>query len=302
MHAMAHSRNFVLGLSKGGFHRLSYCDWGDVRSRHIVLCVHGLTRNARDFDVLAAALQAQCRVVCPDLVGRGKSDWLADKSEYGYPQYLADMTTLIARASADHCADAAIDWVGTSIGGLIGMLLAAQPGTPIRRLILNDIGPLLPRPALERIIGYLGKAPGFASIEDAQSYIRTVSAPFGPLTDGEWRHLTEHSVSRDTTGTWRLNYDPGIAQNFSALPAADLALWEIWDRIRCPVLVLRGMESDLLRHDTAQEMCRRGPKASLIEFPGVGHAPALMAEDQVAAVKDFLLAPDPRPAEPRITA
>ena len=289
---MATRRNSFLGLSKSGFHRISYCDWGDPSSKHIVVCVHGLTRNARDFDALAMSLQADCRVVCPDLAGRGKSEWLADKSDYGYPQYGADMTALLARVTAHHAADATIDWVGTSVGGLIGMLLAAQPGSPIRRLVMNDIGPLLPRAAIERIMSYVGKATDFRSFADAEQYVRTVSAPFGPLTDAQWRHLTEHSVSESAAGAWRLNYDPGIAQNFDAMPAQDIALWEVWDNVRCPVLVLRGMESDLLTRATADAMCRRGPPTRIVEFEGVGHAPALMAAEQIASIRDFLLEPD----------
>jgi pimeloyl-ACP methyl ester carboxylesterase len=287
--SMSMSRQSLLGLSKAGFHRVSYCEWGDPAAQRLVICVHGLTRNARDFDMLARTLSTHCRVVCPDLVGRGQSEWLADKSDYAYPQYLADMTALIARASASLPAGDAIDWVGTSIGGLIGMLLAAQPGTPIRRLVLNDVGPLLPKAALSRIASYVGKAPEFESFDAAERYIRDVSAPFGPLTDPQWHHLAEHSVGRTPSGSWRLNYDPGIAQTFKDLPQTDISLWPVWDRITCPVLVLRGSASDLLSIDTADAMTRRGPKARVVEFPGVGHAPALMAAEQLAAVREFLL-------------
>ena len=287
------SRRSVLGLSKDGFHRINYCDWGDPSASQVVVCLHGLTRNARDFDVLARALEPHGRIVCPDLVGRGQSDWLVDKSQYAYPQYLADMTAVIARASAGLAEPSRIDWVGTSIGGLIGMLLAAQPGNPIRRLVVNDIGPLLPRAARERIATYVGTAPQFASFEEAERYIRTVSARFGPLTDAQWRHLAEHSVHRSATEGWRLNYDPDIAVTFRALPQSDIALWDVWDRITCPVLVLRGEQSDLLPRETAEAMTRRGPRAELVEFAGVGHAPALMAEDQVDAVRSFLLAQQP---------
>lgn len=284
------SRNFIHGLSASGFHRMSYTEWGDAHAAHVVFCVHGLTRNARDFDTLASALEPCCRVLCPDIVGRGQSDWLARKDDYGYPQYLADMTALIARATATSPAGTVIDWVGTSMGGLIGMLLAAMPRAPIRRLVMNDVGPFIPRQALERIARYVGKAPRFASLDEAQSYVRTVSAPFGPLTDDEWRHLTEHSMRRDADGAWSMNYDPGIAQAFARTPLEDVSLWASWDRIEQPVLVLRGAQSDLLLASTAAEMCRRGPKARVIEFDDIGHAPALMADDQVRAVCGFLLA------------
>lgn len=282
------SRKSYLGLSQSGFHRLSYTEWGDERSPHVVICVHGLARNARDFDALAQALAPRCRVLCPDVAGRGQSDWLARKEDYAYPQYLADMTVLIGRATAHLPTDARIDWVGTSMGGLIGLLLAAQPRHPIRRLVLNDVGPFVPKAAIERIASYLGKAHAFASFEEAERYVRVVSAPFGPLTDAQWRHLTEHSVHREPDGSWVLNYDPGIAVPL-AHQVRDVDLWAYWDRIDCPVLVLRGVESDLLLAHTAQEMTRRGPRAQLIELAGIGHAPALLTADQIAPIRDFLL-------------
>jgi len=283
------TRSEFQGLSPQGFHRVSYTEWGDASARRIVLCVHGLTRNARDFDTLAQALESDYRVICPDVVGRGQSEWLADKNGYGYPQYLADMAALIARVTERLGPHARIDWVGTSMGGLIGMLLAALPGNPIRRLVMNDVGPLVPRAALARIGLYVGKAPRFASVEDAERHVRYVSAPFGPLTDDQWRHLTLHNLRRDEDGTWRMSYDPGIAAPFANLPAQDIDLWDTWDRIACPVLVVRGKESDLLLPATASEMMRRSPKAKLVEFAGIGHAPMLMAADQVAAIREFLL-------------
>jgi pimeloyl-ACP methyl ester carboxylesterase len=286
------SRKYLLGLSASGFHRVSYTEWGDARSPHVVVCVHGLTRNARDFDALAQALQERCRVICPDVVGRGQSGWLARKEDYAYPQYLADMTALLARATADLQPDARIDWVGTSMGGLIGILVAAQPGHPIRRMVLNDIGPFVPQAALARIALYVGKTPRFASLDEAERYVRIVSAPFGPLTDAQWRHLTEHNVRREPDGSFVMNYDPGIAETLATRRLQDIDLWALWERIDCPVLAVRGMESDVLLPATAQEMTRRGPPTRLIELAGIGHAPALMAADQVQAVCDFLLARD----------
>jgi pimeloyl-ACP methyl ester carboxylesterase len=285
------SRKYLLGLSPSGFHRLSYTDWGDTAAPHVVICVHGLTRNARDFDFLAQALESRCRVICPDVVGRGQSDWLARKEDYAYPQYLADMTVVIARATEHLPREARIDWVGTSMGGLIGMLLAAQPGNPIRRMVLNDVGPFFPKTALERIAFHVGKAPRFSNLDEAERYVRIVSAPFGPLSDVQWRHLTEHNVHQEADGAWVMNYDPGIATAFAARRGQDIDLWSTWDRIACPVLTVRGMDSDVLQQATAHEMTRRGPRARLIELPGIGHAPVLMAADQVQAVRDFLLAP-----------
>ena len=272
-----------LGLSAKGFHRLVYWEWGEARQAPVLLCAHGLTRQGRDFDALAAALAPHYRVACPDIVGRGQSDWLADKSGYGYPQYCADMATLIARLGSE-----TVDWVGTSMGGLIGMMLAAFPKSPIRRLVLNDIGPLVPKRGVERLAKYVGKDPRFPSLAAAIAYMREVAAPFGALSDDEWRHLTVHGVREEPDGSWRLAYDPAIAAPFQG-EIKDLDLWSLWDRIRCPTLVLRGAASDLLLPETAAEMMRRGPQAKLVEIAGCGHAPALMAAEQIAHVREFLL-------------
>jgi pimeloyl-ACP methyl ester carboxylesterase len=243
--------------------------------------VHGLTRNGRDFDALAQALAPSFRVLCPDIVGRGLSDWLPNKQDYGYPLYLSDMTALIARSNVQ-----SVYWVGTSMGGLIGIMLAAQSATPIQKLVVNDVGPLVPKAALERLAMYVGKAPSFESVDDYERYLRQVAAPFGPLTDEQWRHLAQTSSRRNDDGRFGPAYDPGIANAFSG-PLQDVLLWPLWDAISCPTLVLRGAQSDLLLAETAAEMTRRGPKALLKEFDGVGHAPALMAADQIEAVCGF---------------
>lgn len=271
-------------LGPHGFHRVAYCEWGEAENPRVLVCVHGLTRNARDFDTLAQALAPDYRVVCPDVVGRGQSQWLSYKQDYGYPLYLSDMAALIARTGAQQ-----VDWVGTSMGGLIGMMLAAQSDAPIGRLVINDVGPFIPRQALERLAGYVGKAPRFATLAEFEQYLRTIAAPFGPLTDAQWQHLAGHSSRRHDDGTFRVAYDPAIGEAFPT-PAQDVSLWPVWDAVRCPTLVLRGAASDLLRRETADEMMRRGPKARLVEFDHIGHAPMLMADDQVAVVREFLLA------------
>ena len=272
-------------LGPHGFHRVVYYEWGDVANPRVVLCVHGLTRNGRDFDALAQALAPRFRVLCPDIVGRGMSDWLGHKQDYGYPLYLCDMAALIARSGAQQVA-----WVGTSMGGLIGMMLAAHAATPVARLVLNDVGPFIPRAALERMSMYVGKAPSFATQEQLEQYLRLVMAPFGTLSDAQWRHLARHSARRTDDGSIGVSYDPAIGNAFAA-PLDDVSLWPVWDAVRCPTLVLRGKESDLLLRDTAVEMTRRGPNARLHEFAGVGHAPALMCEDQIAVVKQYLEQP-----------
>ncbi len=279
-------------LSPGGFVRLAWAEWGDEAAARTVLCVHGLTRNGRDFDVLAAALAAAgWRVVAPDVLGRGRSEWLRRPEDYSYPVYLAAIAALIGRLGVD-----SVDWIGTSMGGLIGMMLAAQPGTPIRRLVLNDIGPFIPKAALQRIADYVGHDPRFEALAAVEAYLRHVHAPFGALTDEQWRHLAEHGAVPADRGHLRLHYDPAIAQAFKAAPLDDIALWPIWEAVACPALVLRGAESDLLSHPTAEEMTRRGAAASrglvrLSTIAGAGHAPALMAADQIAIVREFLAAP-----------
>lgn len=272
-----------LGLGPHGFHRIHYTEWGKAGGAVPVICAHGLTRTGRDFDFLARTLAVERRVVCPDFPGRGRSQWLPVGADYGYPVYLADLAALIARLDA-----AAVDWVGTSMGGLVGMMLAAQADSPIRRLVLNDVGPFVPRAALRRIREYVGEAPTFDRLEALEAYLRRVHAPFGPLTDAQWRHLAEHGSRRIGDGRWVLHYDPAIAAPLRNAPDADVDLWAVWDRVRCPVLVLRGTESDLLLPDTARAMTERGPRAEVVEIPGVGHAPALMADDQIRLIRDWL--------------
>ena len=276
--------NSVLGLTTQGFHRVAYTEWGERNAEPAVVCVHGLSRNGRDFDYLAAALQPDRRVVCPDIVGRGRSDWLADKQLYSLLTYCADLTALLARLDSQ-----VVDWVGTSLGGLIGMILAAQPNSPIRRLVLNDAGPFVPKAAPQRLLAYVGLAPSFPTVADAETYLRKVLAPFGALTDEQWAHLTRHSVRQSASGDYSMAYDPGIVAPMKAVPLQDWDLWPVWDQIRCPVLVLRGADSDVLLPEIAAQMQRRGPGAEVVEFAGVGHAPALMAPEQIEVIRRWLL-------------
>ena len=269
-------------LSPHGLHRVVYDEWGDPANARVVICVHGIGRNARDFEDLAAALADTHRVLAVDMPGRGRSDWLADPSDYVFPTYLSVLTALIARSGAE-----SVDWVGTSMGGLLGITLAALPGTPVSRLVVNDVGPRIEPAALERLRGYFGLDPTFATYEEIAQYVRAVSAPFGPLTDAQWDRLTKSIVRRRADGRWGRAYDPGIAVPFRA-SAAPPDLWKLWDAIRCPTLVLRGKESDLLSAATVGEMATRGPRPAVIEFDGVGHAPMLLSSDQIAPVVGFL--------------
>ena len=271
-------------LGPSGFHRLVYNEWPGPEGAPTLICVHGLTRNAKDFDVIAEALSANYRVVCPDMPGRGRSDYLKNPAEYGFPLYLSDIAALVARLNVE-----SVDWLGTSMGGLIGMMLAAQPGQPIRRLVLNDVGALLSKSGLERIGSYVGLDPVFRSLEAMESAVRERFAAFGVKGDAELRKLTEDSARLRPDGGYGFAYDPRIGDPFKTGPINDVDLWPVWDAIKCPTLLLRGAESDLLTAEVAEEMTRRGPRAKLIALAGVGHAPALLSPDQIGAVRDFLL-------------
>jgi pimeloyl-ACP methyl ester carboxylesterase len=266
---------------------MSYIEWGAADNPRVLICVHGLTRNCRDFDALAEAMSAEYRVVCPDVVGRGLSNHLRDPNGYGIPQYVADMVTLIARLDVEK-----VDWVGTSMGGLIGMALAAQEGSPIARLLLNDVGPLITVDSLKRIADYVGIDPTWGSVEEASAYIRLISAPFGDLSDAQWQHLTETSIALRADGRWGFRYDPKIATPFkAAFVDQDINLWPLYGMIKCPTLVVRGEKSDLLTKETWQQMGEFGPKAALAEMPNVGHAPMFLSADQIAVAQGFFLKP-----------
>jgi len=307
-------RGSFLSLAPGGFHRVAYFDWGNPSSGHFVLCVHGLSRNSRDFDFLARDLARDCRVVCMDVAGRGESEWLADRADYRFSTYLADASALIARITTPppkryfgafrgrrpgNAQAQCIDWVGTSMGGLIGMLLAAKPNSPIRRLVLNDVGPFIPWSALYRLKGYMDGGRAFKGIVEVESYLREACEPFGALTDEQWRHLAQHSADPADDGGYRLRYDPGIrhAMRGHADPEfplgpnvfAGIDLWSVWNEIRCPILVLRGADSDVLSPATLARMRASKPGLDVVELDGVGHAPALMSAAQIAAVREFLL-------------
>ncbi|WP_232480467.1 alpha/beta fold hydrolase [Roseomonas sp. KE2513] len=260
---------------------LRWVEWGPVEGEPVV-CVHGLTRTGRDFDVLATRLAERGRrVICPDVFGRGFSDWLPDGSLYAVPTYAAAFQQFLDALGRPY------DWVGTSMGGLIGMALAALPGTTPRRMVLNDIGPFIPAGALQRIADYLALSHDFASIEEVETHLRLIHAPFGGLSDAAWRHLAETSARRTPAGRVVLHYDPAIAAPMRNAPIADVDLWPVWDALTPPVLVLRGAESDLLDEATAARMATR-PKTLLVNVAGCGHAPALMEHAQTAVIAEFL--------------
>jgi len=282
---MQFTQHTVQCIGPSGLHRMAYTEWGARDNPRVLICVHGLTRNGRDFDALAEAMSGHYRVICPDVVGRGQSGRLRDPAGYGIPQYVADMVTLIARLNVD-----SVHWVGTSMGGLIGMALAAQECTPLRKLVLNDVGPLITVESLQRIATYVGTDPQWASFNEALAYVKLISAPFGQLSEAQWHHLTETSIVQRADGRWAFRYDPRIAEPFkAAFVDKDIDLWPIYAGITCPTLVVRGAESDLLTRDTWHQMGAFGPQAQLAEIPGVGHAPMFQSDDQIAVVRNFLL-------------
>lgn len=278
---------------------MAYWEWndtGDAAHPHVIVCVHGLSRQGRDFDTLARVLARHARVVCPDVVGRGRSDWLADPAGYQMPVYLGDMLAMLAQLHAQSPIET-LDWVGTSMGGLIGIALCGQPGlplpAPVRRLVLNDVGPRIEWQALQRIGQYLGEPAHFETVQQAADALWAVSGSFGPHTPSQWLELSRPMVRAVPQGGLVLHYDPAIAVPYRAVTqdaalAAEQQLWQLYDQITARVLLLRGAQSDLLLQTTAQEMTQRGPRAQLVEFAGVGHAPTLVQSDQVTVVAQFL--------------
>lgn len=301
---------FVMCADPMGAHRMAYWEWGDPDNENVLICVHGLTRCGRDFDELAQRLSSHYRVVCPDVAGRGRSDWLANSSSYTVPQYVSDMLALIARLGV--CR---IDWVGTSMGGLIGLGLAlalqastlqrpargdfglpAQQTLKLGKVVLNDVGPRLNAQGLTRIVEYVGRGVSFNTFDEAVAYVQTISAGFGPHSQAQWQRLTR-DVFNQQGGQWIKHYDlrlaePMALQNEAALQAAELMLWSAYENLDAPILVLRGSESDLLPEEVAQEMLTRNKQARVVEFAGVGHAPTLLTDEQITPIEQFLLGAD----------
>jgi pimeloyl-ACP methyl ester carboxylesterase len=271
-------------LAPSGFHRVAYDERPGPAGAPTLVCVHGLSRNSHDFDVLADAMSRRYRVVCPDMAGRGRSEWLKNSAEYVVPTYVADCAALIARLDVE-----TVDWVGTSMGAVIGFLLAAQPGAPIRKLVVNDAGPFVSKETLAWLGTFIGADPTFESLEAMERAVRENSAGFGALTDAQWRAMTLYLSRPKPGGGYGFAYDPRIGDPYKQKNLPDVDLWPFWDRVVCPTLVLRGAESNVLARDVAEAMTERGPKPKLVEFAGIGHAPALMSEDQIGAVRDFLL-------------
>ncbi|MEM7408249.1 MAG: alpha/beta hydrolase [Pseudomonadota bacterium] len=268
-------------LGPEGFHRVAYREWGDPDNDNVLLCVHGISRNGRDFDNVAEALAGEYRVVCPDMPGRGGSEWMTEKRHYVQSLYESVCAALIARLNVAH-----LDWLGTSMGGRIGMAMAAAPGSPVRKLVINDIGPHVPASGRADNFKHFGKDPRFATEEEAVRYVRETRAAFGPTTEAAWAKFCRDSLRQLDDGQWTLHYDPGLAVTAGVAAASDT--WEEWARIRCPVLVLWGLQSKLLVAPTVERMRTSGPRAEIFEVPYAGHCPRLENDEQIGAVAEFL--------------
>ncbi len=286
---MQAKRKSVQCLSPAGLHHMAYKEWGDPNNQNVLICVHGVTRVSDDFDVLALALCDKYRIICPDVVGRGKSDWLPNPQLYQIPQYVSDMVTLLARLDVE-----TVDWLGTSMGGLIGMGLASMPKNPIRKLILNDVGPALNLDAIVRIGEFIGQDVRFDTFDEAAAYIREVSISFGPHSEAQWHKLASDVLKQNQDGKWIRHYDLSLSIPVKAITpelatAGQAMLWAAYDAVKCKTLLVRGSESDLLTLEAAQEMTKRGPCATLVEIAGVGHAPTFVQPEQIEIAKKFLL-------------
>lgn len=295
--------DYCLGLSEEGFHHIAYTEWGQANPTLTpILCLHGMTRNGRDFDTLAGYLSYLGRhVFCPDIVGRGESSWLKNPLHYSFEQYMADMNTMIGRIGAKQ-----IDWIGTSLGGLIGMFLAAMPNTPIRRLVLNDVGAQIPSQGIMRLAQYAGKDPNFSSLEEAKKYYKKQMGDIGELSEADWQRVTESSVRQNASGRFISKTDRGITMSHAKSQVAwqaimhplkalegslfDMDWWRIWRKVTCPVLIIHGEKSDILTPSIIQKMRVIHPATELITIPHVGHAPALVNPEQHEMIYKWLAA------------
>ena len=276
-------QNYYLGMSAERFHKLSYLEWGEPDNPDVLICVHGLTRNAHDFDYLARELSKDYRVICPDILGRGDSDYIGSTLMYNFTQYISDIVALIARIGVSE-----VNWLGTSMGGIIGMMMACVPKTPIKRLILNDVGMVVPSLAMTRIAAYAQNDLGFQNVEEAKKYFKLIMPAFGIREEEKWDHIVKWGTRKDQDGRYKLSYDPAIGQAFVSLSINDIHLETYWHDVKCPVLVIRGEDSDLLTPEIINNMSILQPQMDVIEVPGAGHAPALMSEFEIESVRNWL--------------
>jgi pimeloyl-ACP methyl ester carboxylesterase len=273
----------ILSSNHAGKHRIVYQDWGDEKNPKVLICVHGLTRNSRDFDYLAQDLSSEYRVIAPDIAGRGQSDWLSDPALYTLQQYIDDMSLLLADLKVKQ-----VDWLGTSLGGLMGMAIASQPHSPIKRLILNDIGPVIKKESIAYLATSLAGTPHFKSLDELKSFLKEAYSAMGPLEKEQWEHMVTYDHRITSEGNITRNFDPKITRWVSSMTNSDIAMWDLWGSIQCPILILHGEQSVILTPDICEEMLERNPHASLVTIPGVGHTPSLMPKSQIEIVQKWL--------------
>ncbi|WP_290701302.1 alpha/beta hydrolase [Amphritea sp.] len=272
----------VMALDPLGFHRVVYHEWGSADNDRVLVCVHGLARNSRDFDELARALSRDYRVICPDMPGRGESDWLSPGVNYDIPRYMSDMATLLARLDVDQ-----VDWIGTSMGGIIGTCLAALPNSPIRTLVLNDIGSFISKESLQRIAGYVGDHR-FGSLAELEQYMRSTYTAYRNLNDTQWQHLVKYGHRVTGEGEFGLHYDPRLAEGTQEAQHQDIDLEPLWAQVKCPQMLIWGDQSDVLTADTVERMQTLRPDLDLYQIPGITHAPSLMEAEQIVAIQQWL--------------
>lgn len=278
--------HYVQCASPSGFHKMAYHEWGDPNNPRVLICMHGLTRRGSDFTVLAKAMRDRYRVICPDIVGRGDSDWLKNPMLYGIPQYVNDMNALLAQLGLQE-----VDWFGTSMGGLIGIFMASQKNSPIKKMILNDVGPRIEPTALKRLNDYVGKPLRFNSKKEGLIYLNRICEPFGTFSPEQWKDYNGPHLKKDGD-QWIVHYDPDIVKPFAAVNKmtsmmGEMMTWKAYDAIKAEMLIVRGADSDLISAKTVSEMCRRNPKAKSTEILGVGHAPAFITPEQVSLAREF---------------
>lgn len=281
--------------SSRGMRQLAYTDWGDPGNRDVVVCAHGLTRNCRDFDFLAAALEQDFRVVCIDMAGRGRSDWLEDAADYNSAAtYVADMERVLEHIWQQNSnGHFQIYWVGVSMGGLIGMLLASRERPSVhycfKTLVMSDIGPYVPSRILSLFSNSIGKDPRFPNLDELEAHMRSTALPYSAFTDEQWRHLAEYSAYQYGDGTVGYRYDPAISSGFRPDHIRDIDLWSYWNQLALPVFVLRGEKSEVLTLEVAARMQQHRANVQIRELAGIGHSPMLMDAVQIRLVRDYLL-------------
>lgn len=286
-------RRYYFGLSPEGFHPLCYGEWGKQNEGSGVLCVHGLTRNKSDFSYLAESLKQDFHVTALDVVGRGESAYFQNPQYYSYQQYLSDIYTLVARLRWEN-----IYWIGSSMGGLLGMIMASLPNSPVKALILNDIGPFIPKETAEKIRQYAGTKVNFSTLEEGKEFLKQRYGGFGIEHPEHWEHFFHHSLVKDQDGSYTLAYDPQvsnvIADQATSIPslqdaAGNFLFWHYWHHVKCPVLLIRGESSDVLPYSVIEKMQSMGPKFELVEIKNAGHAPALMEKEHIDIIHRWLL-------------